>query len=151
MSDPQGRILDVLCESDGLRAVIEVDMQAVCPRCAEGKGCGAGIFAGAAKSRRIEAKIPQDLDVAVGDDVRISLAPEHMLRAAIIVYGLPLAGAASAALVAYRLGLGDAGAAALALAGLGAGLWLGRLRLRRQGCLAKFTPTVVGRSAAGNP
>jgi sigma-E factor negative regulatory protein RseC len=149
MNDPQGTVLDLLHESDGERAIIEVDAEAACPRCAEGRGCGAGIFSGATGSRRLEARIPRGLHVAAGDVVRVSLAPESMLRAAMIVYGLPLAGAASGALAAYQLELGDVGAAALALAGLGAGLWVARLRLRRKECLARFTPTIVGRVAAG--
>jgi sigma-E factor negative regulatory protein RseC len=149
MNEPQGRILDLLRDRDGVRAVIEVDAEAVCPRCAEGRGCGAGILAGAGRIRRVEARIPQGRDVVVGDVVRITLAPEQMLRAAMIVYGIPLAGAAIGAIGAYQLGLGDAGAALLALAGLATGLWLGRTRLRRQECLARFTPTVSGRVVAG--
>lgn len=148
MSDPQGRILDLLRGADGVRAVIEVDAAAVCPRCAEGRGCGAGIFSGVAKSRRLEARVPPGLDVEAGDIVRISLAPEHLLNAALTVYGMPLAGAAIGAVAAYQLGLGDAGAAAMALAGLGAGLLLGRLRLRHQECLARLTPVVAGRVGA---
>jgi sigma-E factor negative regulatory protein RseC len=152
MSDPQGRILDVLRASDGVRVVIEVEAEAVCARCAEGRGCGAGVFSGATKVRRLEASVPQGLEVESGDIVRLSLAPEHLLRAASIVYGLPLTGAAAGATAAYALGLGDAGAAILALSGVAAGLWVGRRRLQRKECLATFTPTVVGRVAAsGQP
>ena len=89
------------------------------------------------------------MDVVVGDFVRIVLAPEQVFRAAMMVYGIPLAGAAVGAIGAYELGLGDAGAALLALAGLATGIWLGRTRLRRRDCLARFTPTVSGRAAAG--
>lgn len=146
MSEPQGRILDLLPDSDDVRAIIEVDAESVCPRCAEGRGCGAGIFASAGRIRRVEARIPQDMDVDVGDVVRLVFAPEQMLRAAMIVYGMPLAGGVVGAIGAYQLGLGDAGAALLALAGLAAGLWLGRFRLRRQDCLARYTPIVSGRA-----
>jgi sigma-E factor negative regulatory protein RseC len=131
MSDPQGRILDLLRESHGVRAVVEVDADVICPRCAQGRGCGAGLFSRASNARRVEAMIPPGLVVETGDVVRISLAPEHILRAAVMVYGLPLGGAAVAAVVAYQLGLGDAGAAALALAGLGTGIWIGRSRSRQ--------------------
>jgi sigma-E factor negative regulatory protein RseC len=155
MNEPQGRILELLRdgggESDGVLALIEVDTEAVCPRCAEGRGCGAGIFSGAGRVRRVEARIPHGLDVAVGDVVRVVLAPEQVLRAAMIVYGIPLAGAAVGALGAYQLGLGDAGAALLALVGLATGLSIGKSRLRRQDCLARFTPSISGRVAAGGP
>ena len=149
MNEPQGRILDLRRDSDGVRVIIEVGADAVCPRCAEGRGCGAGIFAGAGRIRRVEARIPQGMDVVVGDFVRIVLAPEQVFRAAMMVYGIPLAGAAVGAIGAYELGLGDAGAALLALAGLATGIWLGRTRLRRRDCLARFTPTVSCRAAAG--
>ena len=148
MNDPQGRIVDVLHDSDSTRAVVEVDAQAVCPRCAEGRGCGAGIFSGGTGTRRLEARIPPDFDVRPGDVVRISLAPENLLRAAMIAYGLPLAGAGAGAAAAYQLDLGDPGAAMLALAGLGGGLWLARARLRRKDCVARFSPAIVGRVGA---
>lgn len=92
----------------------------------------------------MEALIPDGLDVKEGDVVLIELAPRHVLRAAVIVYGLPLAGAAIGAAVAYTAGLGDAGAAALAILGLLTGLYAGRRRLERQTCLAEFTPVVAG-------
>ena len=149
MNEPQGRILDLIRDGDGVRALIEVEAEAVCPRCAEGRGCGAGILSGAGRVRRVEARIPRGLDVVVGDVVRVVLAPEQMFRAAMIVYGIPLAGAALGALGAYQLGLGDAGAALLALAGLAAGLSIGKSRLRRRDCLARFTPSISGRVAAG--
>ena len=149
MNEPQGRILDLIRDGDGVRALIEVEAEAVCPRCAEGRGCGAGILSGAGRVRRVEARIPRGLDVVVGDIVRVVLAPEQMFRAAMIVYGIPLAGAALGALGAYQLGLGDAGAALLALAGLAAGLSIGKSRLRRRDCLARFTPSISGCVAAG--
>nr|NIO26016.1 hypothetical protein [Gammaproteobacteria bacterium]NIR19183.1 hypothetical protein [Gammaproteobacteria bacterium] len=68
---------------------------------------------------------------------------DTILRAAIYVYGIPLAGAVSAAAAAYGMSLGDLGAAIAAIAGLGAGLAYSRRRLHRADCLREFTPTVV--------
>ena len=84
-----------------------------------------------------------------GDTVRLELEGTNILRASLIVYGMPLAGAAVGAAFAYLAGLGDVGAALLAIAGLAAGFLLGRRRLQRRNCLAEFTPTAVGRPAAG--
>ena len=148
MSDPQGRVLDVLRNGDSVRAVIEIEAEAVCARCAEGRGCGAGMFSGTQKVRRFEVSVPRMLDVESGDIVKVSLAPERVLRAASIVYGLPLTGAAAGATAAYGLGFGDSGAALLALGGVGAGLWVGRRRLQTKECLATFTPIVTGRVAS---
>ena len=151
MDDPQSRIIALVSGNDGIRAVVEVDASEACPRCAAGRGCGAGIFTGRQKTRRVEALIAAGLDVNEGDTVRIELEPRNVLRAASIVYGLPLSGAAAAAAIAYLAGLGDAGAAAFAIVGLFAGLYAGWRRLDRQTCLAQFTPTVsarVGSAAA---
>ena len=76
---------------------------------------------------------------------RIELAPGNVLRAALLVYGLPLAGAAAGAAAAYAFALGDAGAAATALVGLAAGAMAGRRRLRDDACAARFTPTLSRR------
>jgi len=145
MDDPKGKIIALVRDNDGMRAVVDVEAQEVCPRCAAGRGCGAGIFTGHQKTRRVEARVAPGLDLNEGDTVRIELAPSNVLRAAAIVYGLPLSGAAVAAASAYLAGLGDAGAAALAILGLFAGLYAGRRQLNRQACLAQFTPTVSAR------
>lgn len=147
MDDPKGRIIAIVRDNDGVRALVDVDAREVCPRCAAGRGCGAGIFGGRQKSRRVEARIAPGLELYEGDTVRIELAPQNLLRAAAIVYGLPLLGAAIAAAIAYLAGFGDAGAAALAILGLLAGLYAGRQRLDRQACVARFTPIVAGRVA----
>ena len=75
----------------------------------------------------------------------IQLAPKNLLRAALIVYGLPLAGAITAAGAAYLLGASDPAAVTMVLVGAGLGLLIGRLRLRQARCLRDFTPTVTER------
>ena len=77
----------------------------------------------------------------------VRLAPKNLLRAALIVYGLPLTGAIAASVVAHLLGASDPAAVAMALLGAGLGLLIGRLRLRRARCLRDFTPTVAERLA----
>ena len=119
-----------------------------CARCASGRGCGADIGGDDGSPRRVRALIPDGYELEVGDDVRIELAPEHVLAAALIAYGMPLAGAVVGAGAGYLAGLGDAGAATSALAGLTAGAVLGRARLRRDRSLRCLTPTIVAREAA---
>jgi positive regulator of sigma E activity len=81
----------------------------------------------------------------VDDVVEISLAPDNLLQAAFLVYGLPLFGAIIAAAIAYAFSLGDAGAALAALLGLSGGLVVGRWRLRQPSCLRRFVPSVERR------
>lgn len=143
MTHPQGTIIEIIRDGRGARAIVDVRAEAVCARCAAGRGCGAGVFGARRGTRRLEISVDKALELVAGDTVSIELAPGNVLGAALVVYGLPLAGAATAALLAYALGLGDAGAALLALGGLCAGALAGRRRLRRAGCLARFTPTLA--------
>lgn len=142
MDNPHGRVESLQSDENGLRAVVGIDVAAACPRCAAGKGCGAGIFVDTGTRRHVEAAVRPGLQLRKGDLVEVALAPENLLRAALIVYGLPMAGAILAAAIAYALGVSELFAAISALAGLGAGLLLGRWRLRREDCLSRFVPTV---------
>jgi positive regulator of sigma E activity len=90
------------------------------------------------------------LSVREGDLVSIELAPDNLLRAAVLVYGLPLTGAILASAAAWLLGADDLVAAAMAVVGTGFGITAGRMRLRKALCLRNFTPTVIARLAGAN-
>jgi len=141
---PSGRIVSLSSGRQPL-AVVEVDAGIACERCASGRGCGAGLFAGSVSSTRIEAIVPQGMSIGQGDRVSIDLAPRNLLLAAVIVYGWPLAGAATGALVAYLAAWQDAAAAVLALLGAALGMLAARRRLANRECLRAFTPTVARR------
>ena len=145
MENPRGRIEAIFSDRQGVRATVGVDAALVCARCAAGKGCGAAIFSDTAQQRRVTATVPAGLDLAEGDRVEIELAPDNILRAALIVYGMPMVGAIAGAALAYGLQFGDAVAAAAALAGLVLGLMVGRYQLRRNDCLSRFVPTITRR------
>ena len=149
MDTPEGKVVEIVRSAAGERAIVDVDAAAACPRCAAGRGCGAGILQGSGKTRRVEVLIDHGLTLREGDSVRLQLEGSSVLKASAIVYGIPLAGAAIGAAFAYLLGLGDGGASVLAIAGLAAGFLVGRRRLQRRECLAAFTPTAVGRLQAG--
>ena len=140
MQKPVGTVIDIVRDERGERAVLAVDRQAVCARCASGKGCGAGIVGG--RDAQLEARFDQRLELETGDEVTISLAPRNLLKAATIVYGIPLIGAAVAAGIAYSLGVSDAQATVLALTGL-----LGSLLVSKKilsGCIEDLVPVVTG-------
>ena len=143
MTDPQGTIVQIIRDGRGARAIVDVETAVACARCAAGRGCGAGLFAGRPGTRRLELAIAVDQGFEEGDVVALELAPGNVLRAALIVYGLPMAGAAIGAALAYMLALGDAVAAVTALVGLCAGALAGRQRLASESCLARFTPTLA--------
>lgn len=143
METPTGTVVSIADRAGELRAIIDVDVAAACPRCAAGKGCGAGILGAGQGTRRVEIVIDPDRGLSEGDQVRLTLAPDSILRAAIIIYGIPLLGAVVGAAAAYGLSFGDLGAAIAALAGLGAGLLVSRQRLNRAACLREFMPTII--------
>jgi positive regulator of sigma E activity len=145
MDNPTGTIQSLIVSNGNVRAVVEVDVSKACPRCAAGKGCGAGLFTGSSRKRHVEAIVGGHISVAEGDSVEISLASDKLLKAALIVYGMPLFGAIAAAGLAYLLQLGDSVAALAALTGLVFGLLVGRWRLGRGECLENFVPTIEKR------
>jgi len=148
MQNREGHIVSVSTDESGTRATVEVDSAVVCERCESGKGCGAGLLGREPGDRRVEALVAENLDVRSGDLVSIVLAPRSILRAAVIVYGYPLLGAVSAAVIVFALGLGDAYGAIAALTGLVTGVLLARRKLRNTRCLRDFTPTVVELSSS---
>ena len=138
--------MSLVDSADGVRAVVEVKVAATCPRCASGKGCGAGIFtASGSAAQPVEASVREGLILSEGDVVEISLAPDNLLQAAIIVYGLPMLGAIAGATLAYALSLRDSVAVMAALIGMAAGLVVSRWRVRQTSCLRNFVPVVERR------
>lgn len=145
MQHPEGQVLSVDASAEPAHAIVEVAASFRCARCAAGKGCGAGLLAGDEAPRRVDALVARQIELRVGDRVRLELTADNVLRAAALAYGLPLCGALAGAALAWWFGAGDAGAAAAAIAGALAGVATGRWRLRRESCLRRFTPLVTAR------
>ncbi len=125
------------------RAIVRVAAAPACARCDAGQGCGAGLF-----RRRHEAEIAvrvaPGLVLSPGDRVRLELAPERLLAAAGLAYGLPLAGLVTGALAAGGAAPGHELAAVLgALGGLAAGVLLGRRGLLRQERAGRTVPVAA--------
>ncbi len=144
MENLQGKIISIARDANGARATIDVEAGVICPRCAEGRGCGAGIFGTSDQPRRVEAVLAAGLSVSVGDSVSLSLGSRNLLQASIIVYGWPLFGAATGAVLAQFAAFGDTGAVIAALTGLTLGALLARIRLASSECLSRFVPVVTG-------
>jgi sigma-E factor negative regulatory protein RseC len=145
MDNPTGTIHSLVTGPSGTLAIVDVDVEAACPRCAAGKGCGAGLLTGAGRIRRVEAVVGDDMSLAAGDCVEIGLAPANLLRAAMLAYGLPLAGGVGFAGLAYLWAAGDTAAALAALAGMLLGLMLSRWRLSDSGCINDLVPHIERR------
>ena len=101
-----------------------------CPRCAEGRGCGAGLIGRRNRAGVLSLPVPPGLELRPGQPVSLRLREQTLLGAALLVYGQPLAGAAIASGAAWLAGFGDQAAVPAALAGLVAGIAAARQRLR---------------------
>ena len=145
MNSPVGTIVSI---ADG-HATVSVDAAAICARCAAGKGCGAGLLAGSNRSRFVDVPLTAGMQFKAGDEVRLSLEPSHLLRAAIFAYGLPLGGVILALGIAGYLNqsLDDRFAVVLAVAGLVAGVLFGRHLLSKDACLRNLALTITTRNA----
>ena len=144
MESIQGTVLSV----SGHQATVKVETAAVCPRCAAGKGCGAGLFGASNASKSIDVELPPAADIRPGDTVALSISPQRLLHASVLVYGLPLAGALALLLlgVLFLPPLTDTVAVLLAVSGLLGGFLLGRSQLGRERCLKQFVPAVTDHS-----
>jgi len=94
----------------------------------------------------LEVSLSPNLSLSEGDEVRLTLEPSHLLRASLLVYGLPLAGIILMLIVGWLISrpLSDPEAVAYAIAGLAAGLFAGRWQLNRRDCLKQFVPKIEG-------
>lgn len=145
MQNPEGKVVSVSDDALGTVAIVEVTAEIACERCRSGKGCGAGLLGGPSAEKQVRARVATDLEIHRGDRVSVALEPQHLLRAAAIVYGYPLLGGLLAAIAALALGFGDVMAALAALTGLVAGIVLARVRIQSSRCLREFTPVVIAR------
>jgi sigma-E factor negative regulatory protein RseC len=144
MDSPVATIISV----DNGMATVAVSRAVACARCAAGRGCGAGLLSASEKRAKLQVAVPKELDLKTGDVVVLELSPDTLLRASLLVYGLPLAGLVTALSIGWLVAgpLADGVAIGLGIAGLLTGLFLGRVRLGRDRCLQEFLPRIAGRA-----
>lgn len=147
MIQERARVLRV----EGDTAWLRCESQAGCQRCAEGRGCGGGLFSRLLRGRLQEIPVEITEPVKTDDWVMLGLDPAAVQNAALLMYGLPLFLLLLGAALGDALN-GDAGAIVAALAGLGGGFWLARwLVHRREGQGTGFQPVMLRRLSPGEP
>ena len=126
-------------------ATVVIDSPVACKRCAEGKGCGAGIFQDSDRKREIQVAVPAGMSLRVGDAIELTISPKFLLRAALLAYGLPLAGVISFPTLAWMLrgNPGDGPGIVVAILGLVAGIVVGRRILEQSSICEQFVPAVT--------
>lgn len=102
------------------RVQLSVQRQSACKACSESQQCGSKQEDLRAQSIWLDSKRP----LAIGQVVAVSMPENALLRAALLMYGLPLLGLLSGLLAGAALG--DIIAMIFALAGLLCGLLVAR-------------------------
>jgi sigma-E factor negative regulatory protein RseC len=144
-------ILAKIVSISGQTAIVNVANVAVCPRCAAGKGCGAGLFGASSDAATVSVKLPDAGTYREGETIQLAIPAARLLHASLLAYGLPLAGA----LLFILLGrfvlqpMSDGAGIALAVAGLLVGFFAGRRQLQNDSCARRFQPVVLN-DPAGN-
>ena len=142
MERAKGRI----CALRGASATVRVETGISCPRCASGKGCGAALLQGGEREVQIDIDLPPGVTPAIGDTVRLAISPVYLLNAALVAYGLPLAGMVLFAGLSLWLAGDDKEwvSVAAALSGLLAGTVLGRRLMNNRRLCRQFRPEYDG-------
>ncbi len=103
-----------------------------CNSCHASTDCGAGIVAKALTPRQQRFFLSTELDLLPGEQIRIGIAEQSLLTAAVLVYLLPLLLLISAAALATLAGLAEGLVILLAFCGGGLGFMLARYYGQRQ-------------------
>ncbi len=147
MLQETGRVESV---SEGFAWVVCAS-QSNCQRCREGRGCGGGLLGRLLGDRlhRVRA-VTNGQTLIIGDRVELALSEAALVRGAVRVYGLPLAGFLLLPIAArWLFGLsGDFSLLALGAVGLLAGLTLARRHGAQVARDPQFQPVITRRLAS---
>ncbi|MEW6764828.1 MAG: SoxR reducing system RseC family protein [Pseudomonadota bacterium] len=106
MLEARGRVVAI----EAGRAWVESARESACGSCSSKGHCGTALFGdaltGVGQVSRVLAVDP--IGVAVGDEVVLGLPEEGMLRASLLMYGMPISGLIGGLAVAQPLGDGVA-------------------------------------------
>lgn len=115
-------------EISGARVKVRFGSLQQCRRCLRGEGCGAGVFGRLFARSGAEMWLTAEQSFSPGQAVRVGVLPRDLLRAAALLYALPLlafilAAAAGATLFAGSLAR-DLGALFAGLLAAAVALWV---------------------------
>lgn len=130
MIQERGQVIAVV----GDEIWVQTIQQSACQSCSARQGCGQKVLAGATSGRANQVKVVNTLGARVGDTVTVELDEAMLLRASVLVYGVPLTFTVVAAVAAQTwIAASDGVSIAAACGGMAAGFWLSRQVQKRQG------------------
>ncbi|MFP8965574.1 SoxR reducing system RseC family protein [Pokkaliibacter sp. CJK22405] len=123
---------------------VETTRRSTCGACKLKSGCGQGLLnsMGEGKRQRMRLPLPEDMTLSEGDEVRLGLRPDALLRMSLMVYILPLLGLFIGLGGATFVGLPEGGALVIGLLGLGAGFLYSR-RISGRCASGQWQPVIL--------
>ena len=116
---------------DGNWVELELQRSSACDHCELNQGCGTGALGRLLGRRSRPLVIETDKDCEPGDRVLLELPESALVRASLLLYGLPLFGLVFGGLLAALLGLAEWLVVGIALLGLFAGIKFAARTTRR--------------------
>ena len=123
---------------------VEVRLQraSACGHCELSKGCGTGAIGRLLGNRSRPFRVETDRDLKPGDEVLLGVSEAALVRASLLVYGLPLIAMITTGLLAALAGLAEPWVALICVAGFFTGFrYASRLARRLEDDL--LTPYIV--------
>ena len=90
----------IVTRCDGNRVELELQRGSACGQCELSQGCGTGALGRLLGKRSKPLVIETDRDLKPGDKLQLGLSESALVKASLIVYGLPLLGMVAAGLIA---------------------------------------------------
>jgi sigma-E factor negative regulatory protein RseC len=112
MLEQRGKIT---ARHDGQSVWVELEREGGCSGCHAATGCGQRLFRQSAESRFQRFLVEAPPEFQVGDNVLVQIDESAVLRASLLVYGLPLLVILLALLLGSALGLANFGLGILSL------------------------------------
>lgn len=116
---------------DGNRVELELQRSSACDHCELNQGCGTGALGRLLGRRSRPLAIETDKDCKPGDRVLLELPESALVRASLLIYGLPLLGLLLGGLLAALLAVPEWLVVGIAVFGLFAGFKLAVRATRR--------------------
>lgn len=86
MIEQQAKVVEINDKS----ILVEAERHTTCSKCAINKGCGTGLLAKHVGRRFAKLEVKRSRDVLPGEQVRIEISEEALLRGTFILYIVPL-------------------------------------------------------------
>ncbi len=120
---------------------LTTERESTCGQCAMKKGCGTGLMSRHIGNRFNQITLQTSSPLRCGQAVTVAVEEDQLLRAAFLMYLLPLITLFAAALLARMINLNTLSELAAGTMGLLFGLWLVRRISQQQ--KARFTITLL--------